>query len=474
MNVGWWQFDDSAAGFYEPFFHHLSAAGGNLVRLWMTNSGTRASWILSIQDRVLGAEFNQRESWLLDRIVDQAEREGIRLLVTLEDVNELGRNWEDNLYNRALGGPLERPSHYFTNPQALRYQKGVLRYVVARWGYSPSVFAWELFNEIDLLERSDRSLTRGELRRWHRDMARYLREIDPHRHLVGTSTKSFAIHPRLYGQEVGLDWASMHLYDVEGRYGDRRDMAQLTHYFAARLLDSVAGKPALVGEVGIVDRNFQPHPAIGADPEQTRDRDGVFLHNALWAGVMSGLAVAPLPWHWLEHQQFGDAWWRRYRGLSLFLNRIDPVGLAPIAALNLGPVPGQRPRRPGKGEIAASDSRLGLLGLRDGAERVYLWVQNRHHTWGRVVDGTVPSPLAGRIAIGGLAPMSSYSVRWWDPWTLDWVKQVEAAANGEGRLELLVEGLIRDRAVAIEVLALPVEAPRAGTSPSGTGRRTRD
>ncbi len=41
---------------------------------------------------------------------------------------------------------------HFTDPQARKYQQRIFRYIVARWGYSPNILSWELFNEIDELQ----------------------------------------------------------------------------------------------------------------------------------------------------------------------------------------------------------------------------------------------------------------------------------------------------------------------------------
>jgi hypothetical protein len=50
-----------------------------------------------------------------------------------------------------------------------------LRYNVARWGWAPHLAAWELWNEVDNLDGFDPAANAA----WHREMARYLREIDP-------------------------------------------------------------------------------------------------------------------------------------------------------------------------------------------------------------------------------------------------------------------------------------------------------
>ena len=46
-------------------------------------------------------------------------------------------------------GPFPNGKIFFTSQKAMDRYKDKLRYVVARWGYSPHIAALEFFNEID-------------------------------------------------------------------------------------------------------------------------------------------------------------------------------------------------------------------------------------------------------------------------------------------------------------------------------------
>ncbi len=58
-------------------------------------------------------------------------------------------SWHTNPYNAANGGPAATPADCFRNEEAKRLYRQRLRYTVARWGYSPSLFVWEFWNEWD-------------------------------------------------------------------------------------------------------------------------------------------------------------------------------------------------------------------------------------------------------------------------------------------------------------------------------------
>jgi hypothetical protein len=106
----------------------MSENKANLARVWMTNSGRQQDWILSIQDKELGGDYNLEEAWAFDEILDLAFQKGIYFLLTLDDVNQYTYNWPDNLYNTALGGPCDFRSAIFTNPQARGFQERIFRY----------------------------------------------------------------------------------------------------------------------------------------------------------------------------------------------------------------------------------------------------------------------------------------------------------------------------------------------------------
>lgn len=51
------------------------------------------------------------------------------------------------------------------------------------YAHSSSVFAWEFFNEVDITD----DYTSAVQAAWVAEMADYVHEIDPYRHLVSTS-----------------------------------------------------------------------------------------------------------------------------------------------------------------------------------------------------------------------------------------------------------------------------------------------
>lgn len=456
LNVAWWQSDARRVSTYDEYFARMAEAGANLARVWMVNSGRNQRWILSLQDRTLGADYNLEEAWAFDAIVELARQRGVALLLTLDDVNQYTYNWPDNLYNAVLGGPCGARSEIFTSPEARVFQQRVYRYVVARWGYAPNILSWELFNEIDELQWSDPAhWDRSAMIAWHETMARSIRSIDAHSHLVNTSTGSFKAHPDLHGlAEMGF--AEIHFYYVPGCCSDTpsdpagRDIADLTRAYAELAAGSVTAKPSLIGEWGLLDEGWNPSPYLDSD-----DR-GVHLHNGLWASLMSGLAATGLSWHWQEHRRHGPPWWQHYRAVAAFFAGVGLEGLTALRPLNVGPAIDGRPD-PRPETFSSSNPAIRVLGLGDG-ERIYAWVQNRDSTWWNAVHGGTPSPQDAAVVIAGLVPSRLYTVEWWDAYSGVVTGREAIAAGAGGSITLAVASLETD--VAVKVLPVLPAMPR--------------
>eukprot|EP00035_Acanthoeca_spectabilis_P007628 m.139729 g.139729 ORF g.139729 m.139729 type:complete len:153 (-) comp14020_c0_seq11:1739-2197(-) len=92
-------------------------------------------------------------------------------------------DWDECVYNTKNGGFLDSPADFFTSDRAAAYFKMRLQYIVARYGGSPAVFAWEFFNEVDITNGFSPS---GQTN-WVGKMAPYLASIDPYGHPISTS-----------------------------------------------------------------------------------------------------------------------------------------------------------------------------------------------------------------------------------------------------------------------------------------------
>ena len=303
QNMSWGNFDNPLED-YSRWLGRMAAAGGNYIRPWM------ASWAFGIEWDGGGlGEYGARlgRAHLLDGLFELAREHGVYLQLVLNNHGQFSTRtnpeWENNPYNAANGGPCVAPRDFYTDPQARALFKRRLRYIVARWGYSPQLLAWELFNEVDLTDGYEEN--RDAVAAWHAEMAAELKRLDPNGHLVTTSLSGDT--PTANGPDAALwdlkdiDLTQVHYYVPGGdQVGAQRE-----------LVDGFRrsyGKPSLIGEFCFTD----------AATARRLDPEGVYLHNALWASAFSGAYGAASIWWWDHYIEPLDLY-HRFSGVAAFM-----------------------------------------------------------------------------------------------------------------------------------------------------------
>ena len=250
---------------YDAMLPAFAAAGGNFVRVWM------CSWNFPI-DRQRDfnnfryedsdAYFNPSATARLDHVVELADQLGIKLMLCMGP------------------GNVRADERFFTSEEAKARYRTYLRYIVARWGYSPAIGLWEFFNEVDNIQFSNAShpIPAEVIVAWHREMAAYLKTIDPFRHPVTTSIS----HRDLKGLNdiEDIDLNQKHIYCATGAIP-----GTIAAYEAAH------GKPYVIGEFSYEwdwSKNFDDFAA-------DMDRD---FKRGLWYGLMNPTPITPMSWWW--------------------------------------------------------------------------------------------------------------------------------------------------------------------------------
>jgi len=354
--------------------------------------------------------------------VEQAAAHGLRIqLVLVYHGMVTEESWAKNPYNWTNGGPCNRASEFFSSREARDLFKRRLDYIVARWGYATSIFAWELFNEVDWARYS----SFNDVVQWHEEMSRYLKQIDPNRHLVTTSLSREAVGDELW-RVPGIDFVQAHVYGG--------DVAQqvLDAYLAVKDLN----KPFFVAEYG-----------RGSSPtEAARDRSGAHLRQALWSTFMLPTAGNAMPWWW-DSLIRPNKLERYFRPLSQFASDVERRGqkhtLIETAILK---------------ESGAEIAVRGLL----NSHNCYLWLHrppagSRDNGW----EETVLIPRGHEIALSGMLG-GDYYITVMDTATGRIVQRSEATSE-RGRL---VVALPRSGgAISVKVQLQGDPQPRFFTSP---------
>jgi hypothetical protein len=324
--------------------------------------GAELLWEADVNRPVLG-QYNLADAFLLDCVLETAETNGLYLqlcLLTRDLYMDRLRNDSSPAYDQAIA-----------NAQRL------LRYAVARWGYSTHVASWEYFNE------NNPGLPNA---RFYAELAQALDHVDIYHHLRTSS--AWSASPREW-QNPSLDLANLHYYmrPADGPLFKDEVLAVLDR---ARFLrrQTPTSRPSLFAEFGLAKDDWQPTPYL------RQDINCVHLHNALWASALSGLAGTVHSWWWEDLHQLNA--YRHYQGVAAFMSDI------PLATGALHEISAQ-----------TAENRYRVAGLQSD-KQAYLWLSDSEATWWKqVVEKQPQETRPATFSIAGLKA-ARYEVQWWD------------------------------------------------------------
>ncbi|WP_221030252.1 cellulase family glycosylhydrolase [Actomonas aquatica] len=290
-NLPWAASGQQPEDYYPAAFSDFRTVGFNWTRVWMCHWGRlNLDWVEPEhgEQPALGT-LDLGVAQRLDQVINAAESAGLRLQLVLQHHGQYttynNSDWDENPWNGANeGGFLTDPTDFFTDAHARQLTRDKFRYIAARWGYSPSIMAWELFNEVMWTNaRRGDAADNAAVAAWHDEMARHLRRYDVHGHLITTSDDD--LHHAMWS---AMDYYQPHLYASNMVLGLQ----------ALELSDREIDRPVFYGEMG--DDNM-----AGLSSEQ---RATGFVHPILaWAGLFSR-ATAPAQMWYIETLRANDRW----------------------------------------------------------------------------------------------------------------------------------------------------------------------
>src|SRR5579859_786423 len=372
INLGWsWDGASGTTG-YLSWLKKLHDAGANYARLYVD-----VPWFIGLDWRAPVGNYvsAQEDSWKLDSIVRSAEDQDIALEIVLVwyqgfttftglPVNppatparpDTSADWSKNPYNGAIGGPLNSAAQFFESDQGRNLFKRRLRYVVARWGYSTSIFAWDMIDQLDHVPLS----TPDSGADWLHETVNYLRTIDPYKHPITAGLRDSS-------KSALLDKAVLDFFQV--RYYQRRPIEPAADQVTGALnaLGSVLGsadRPVVLSEFSL-NPWFEPT----AD-----DPTGVHVRETMWASALSGAGGSGTSW-----------WWDTY----LFPQ--DLTGMfAPLAAFTQG-IPWNTSNLQPVGASVVGDQNVDYAGIKlSGYNGTYGGPKAPDVTFRVTPDGVVP------------------------------------------------------------------------------------
>jgi len=294
---------------YARHFSTMREHGENISEVWM------ASWSLGLEWSPVWrgyhgiGQYNLMNAWEMDRVIDEADRNGLYLNVVIHNHGKFStmvdNEWIYNPFNKKLGGYLEKPDEYFTDPRAQKSFRQLMRYIIARWGYSTRVFAWELWSELNISGSTREFYRTPECVNWHRMATATVGEFDPNHHLITTHyCPDYSAQNMDITALPGITHASVDAYHNEPRTLKILDLLAATAQF-----NNPSGKPVMITEFG------------GASSAQGLVHLENSLHAGLWASTSIPIAGTPLFWWWglVEEENY----YPEYLAISRFMKGED-------------------------------------------------------------------------------------------------------------------------------------------------------
>jgi hypothetical protein len=394
-NMAWYGGGGTAD--YLQWMDALSVADGNFIRVWLASWGFGFEWM----DTGLGNyDLRQQQAFQLDKVFEMAAERDIYIMLTLLNHGafspDVDPEWNANPLNADNGGPLNEPGEFATDPEAIRLWHQKLRYIAARWGYSPNLMAWEWWNEVNWTQMVDPDL----LGPWIERSAAYLEPLDPYHHLITHSGSP--IEDAVIWGLGSIDFVQHHQYNIENITGEFNDI--ITEWRA-----EYPDKPFLMGEFGSPSEN---------------DNQGIFLHLGLWSALMHGSFGTAMTWWWDSYVHPNDLY-QHFAGIAAFFEGEDLAAHQWIYA----------------NSTLNEDASAQIYGLQDDAAAL-LWIVSDNYSpayFEAAYTANPSDPITFpevNDAILNLTELTDgeYEVEWWDTYTgvvigIDSVQVVNGQAN---------------------------------------------
>lgn len=353
-NIGWEKRDNDDSKYfkdlhenerfnYDDMLKKVSVNGGNFIRTWMIYWNLPVDWRWvdnASRYSPSSSRFNESGIARMDDLLAIAEKNNIYIMLALEShVGFMGAGWENSIYNKKNGGFAATPEEFFTSPDAKAQYKNKLRFMVARWGYSPHIGVWEFFNEVDnvMYHNKDARIPDESVTQWHIEMSEYLADIDIYDRPITTSISHRDVRGLNDIQHIDIN--QKHIYKALNAIP-----VAINEYTGKHK------KPYIIGEAGYEwdwSKNFDDFSA-----EMISDYKRQF-----WYGLFNPTPVLPLSWWW---EYFDE------KGMSTYFQRVNEINSLMLHAGNgnISSIP-----------LSVSDKNVTVYGVAAG-DKLFIYLFN--------------------------------------------------------------------------------------------------
>lgn len=267
---------------------------------------------------------------LWDDLFALCEEVGMYLLLTPFDTFFMWRRWDRHPYNSANGGPCSDRRQWLTCTFMRDAVQRRFEFATRRWGASPALFAWDLWNELHPAHGQDDPAACAP---FVSGLSQFLRDLETHVHgrahlqTVSVFGPELITTPALCEpvfRHPLLDFASTHLYEF-GSIDDPKDTVApavaVGRLMRAAVKEAGDLRPVMDSEHGPIHAFIDRHQTL---PWAFDDE---YFRHMQWAHLASGGAGGGMRWP-NRHPHVLTAGMRRaQQALSAFLPLIDWTSL---------------------------------------------------------------------------------------------------------------------------------------------------
>lgn len=376
---------------FEEWMRNLSENGGNYIRVWLSAS----FW--DVEHEKIGV-YDEQKAQRIKALLQLARKYNIRIKFTLEHFRHLGdgrQSWAaKSIYQVTLGGDANSMADFFNQEKSRERFRQKLSWYKKQFGNDPMIYGWELWNEINAVEG-------GDYVEWTRIMLQELHRLFPNnlcmQSLGSFDTSQVKTLYRNVSTMSGNDIAQVHRYlDLGAKLDACKGPVDVLAADAVReLLQWNPERPVILAESGAVEPSHS-----GPFKLYKSDKNGIILHDVLFAPFFAGAAGPGQIWHWDAYVAPNNLWWH-YGRFAEVVKGINP------AVEHFQPGMIEHPR-------------LNIYFLR-GKNTTLIWCRDRQNTWETELKNGVLPQILNNLSFTGdrlFTAEDPYDV--YDPWKNEW------------------------------------------------------